>query len=167
MIQPNAISTLKDFMRFVENLDPAHAVFGLKLESGILIVSTSTHMPGYYPESPPVSLRPLKLPRPESAAQWWRDLWEGDVVDFRIANLPDYELPGHIVVIAKTAIWTSLPDLFLPLSKAVFQDITVEEFEARVGRPLAFEMIAEQSLLGISVRRQVAGQGGDNQGRSE
>lgn len=95
-------------------------------------------------------LFPITLPVPSEGARWWRELWEGEIIDYRHAPC----FLGEILCVAKTAIWASLPELYLPVPKHEFQVISEVDAQAMIGAETLREMRTELTAgLGIAVRR--------------
>ena len=94
-------------------------------------------------------LFPITLPAPREGARWWRELWEGEIIDYRHAPC----ILGEILCVAKTAIWESLPELYLPVPKHEFRVVSEVDAQAMVGAETLREMRTELACgLGVAVR---------------
>ena len=92
----------------------------------------------------------ITLPVASEGARWWRELWEGEIVDHRHAH----SYLGGILCVTKTAIWNQLPELHLRVPKYEFQVVSEADARAMVGADTLAEMMFElHDGLGIAVRR--------------
>jgi len=150
MKKHQVFTSLKAFRRFLKSEVPPKTKghFYGRIIGKKLAISTRSGNPGWYPDSPPVRYFPLELPAPAQAKQWWRDILDGEIADYRIC--------GDIWVtacIAKTAIWASLPDIHMLEPKHEFRICDEQEFLKIVGEERFNEMIGECEVGGISFRR--------------
>lgn len=151
MKRPMTISNLRTFQQFVTQRDRAKSnepIYG-RLIGRKLKISSKPSCPGWYPDSPAIELFPLELPVPSKAREWWRDLLDGEIADFRICDDGAYT----IAVISKTAMWSSIPDLHMGGNKSQFHAVTYNRFEQIVGERVFNQMLAECGCIGISVRQ--------------
>ena len=152
MKKHQVFTSLKSFKRFLQSEVPpgTEGPFYGRIIGKNLAISTNRDNPGWYPDSPPVRYFPLELPAPSQARQWWKDLLDGEIADYRICD----ELWGYsIACLAKSAIWSSLPDVHMLGPKHEFRICSEQEFLKIVGEELFDQMIGECEVGGISFRR--------------
>lgn len=151
MKRPMTISNLRAFQQFISKRSRSKStepVYG-RLIGRKLKISSKPSCPGWYPDSPPIELIPIELPVPSKAREWWKELLEGEIVDFRICD----EEPYTIAVIAKASIWSSIPDLHISGVKSQFRIVDENRFIQMVSAPIFNQMIGECAHIGISIRR--------------
>jgi len=153
MKKRQVFTSLKTFKHFLQSdLPPGTDVqFYGRIIGKKLAISTQPDNPGWYHDSPPVRYFPIELPAPSQAKQWWRDMLDGEIADYRIC--------GDIWVtacVAKTAIWSCLPDIHMLEPKHEFRICGEEEFLKIVGKERFNEMIGECEAGGISFRRVIS-----------
>lgn len=151
MKKHQVFTSLKAFRRFLQSEVPPKTKghFYGRIIGKKLAISTRSDNPGWYPDSPPVRYFPLELPAPAQAKQWWRDLLNGEIADYRICD----DLGVFTACIAKTAIWSSLPDIRMPTPKHEFRICDEQGFLQIVGEEQFNQMFGECATGGISFRR--------------
>jgi len=114
--------------------------------AGIVVWQPGT-VPG---NQPPRGFTRVHLPAVDTAAGWWEDVFNGEIIDYWFH---EGDAGGALVCAAKAAVWAPSASLYAELGVADFTRVDDGRFQQIVGRRTAESMWNEVRLVGFSVRK--------------